>query len=128
MKSIPKQNVSIIGFPMDLGADRRGVDMGPSALRIAGLQTKLESLGYKVIDNGDIKIEIMERQKIKYPKLKYLDEIIKTSKLLADKVVKVLEKDDFPLCNYALAVIIQWLWELSPGLLPIVKKEIINWV
>jgi len=57
MNSIPKQNVSIIGFPMDLGADRRGVDMGPSALRIAGLQTKLESLGYKVDDNGDIKID-----------------------------------------------------------------------
>ena len=54
MKSIPKENVSIIGFPMDLGADRRGVDMGPSALRIAGLQAKLESLGYKVDDNGDI--------------------------------------------------------------------------
>jgi len=98
MKSIPKQNVSIIGFPMDLGADRRGVDMGPSALRIAGLQTKLESLGYKVDDNGDIKIEIMERQKIKDPKLKYLDEIIKTSKLLADKVERVLDKGDFPLC------------------------------
>ena len=98
MKSIPKQNVSIIGFPMDLGADRRGVDMGPSALRIAGLQTKLESLGYKVDNNGDIKIEIMERQKIKNPKLKYLDEIIKTSKLLADKVEKVLERGDFPLC------------------------------
>jgi len=98
MKSIPKQNVSIIGFPMDLGADRRGVDMGPSALRIAGLQTKLESLGYKVDDNGDIKIEIMERQKIKNPRLKYLDEIIKTSKLLADKVEKVLVKGDFPLC------------------------------
>ena len=98
MKSIPKQNVSIIGFPMDLGADRRGVDMGPSALRIAGLQTKLESLGYKVDDNGDIKIEIMERQKIRNPRLKYLDEIIKTSKLLADKVEKVLEKGNFPLC------------------------------
>jgi arginase len=98
MKSIPKQNVSIIGFPMDLGADRRGVDMGPSALRIAGLQTKLESLGYKVYDNGDIKIEIMERQKIKNPRLKYLDEIIKTSKLLADKVERVLDKGDFPLC------------------------------
>ncbi len=98
MKSIPKQNVSIIGFPMDLGADRRGVDMGPSALRIAGLQTKLESLGYIVNDYVDIKIEIMERQKIKNPKLKYLDEIIKTSKLLADKVEKVLEKGDFPLC------------------------------
>ena len=98
MKSIPKENVSIIGFPMDLGADRRGVDMGPSALRIAGLQSKLESLGYKVIDKGDIKIEIMERQKIKNPKLKYIDEIIKTSKLLSENVEKVLEKGDFPLC------------------------------
>ena len=98
MKSIPKENVSIIGFPMDLGADRRGVDMGPSALRIAGLQAKLEALGYKVEDNGDIKIQIMERQKIKNPKLKYLDEILKTSKLLAEKIEKVLEKGDFPLC------------------------------
>jgi arginase len=98
MKSIPKQNVSIIGFPMDLGADRRGVDMGPSALRIAGLQTKLEALGYRVEDNGDIKIEIMERQKIKNPKLKYLDEIIKTSRLLAEKVERVLDKGDFPIC------------------------------
>ena len=98
MKSIPKENVSIIGFPMDLGADRRGVDMGPSALRIAGLQSKLELLGYKVTDFGDIKIEIMERQKIENPKLKYIDEIIKTSKLLAERVEKVLEKGDFPLC------------------------------
>jgi len=98
MKSILKENVSILGFPMDLGADRRGVDMGPSALRIAGLQAKLEALGYKVEDNGDIKIEIMERQKIKNPKLKYLDEILKTSKLLAEKIEKVLEKGDFPLC------------------------------
>ena len=98
MKSIPKENVSIIGFPMDLGADRRGVDMGPSALRIAGLQIKLEGLGYKVEDTGDIKIEIMEKQKIKNPKMKYLDEIIKTSKILAEKVEKVLESGGFPLC------------------------------
>jgi len=98
MKSILKENVSIIGFPMDLGADRRGVDMGPSALRIAGLQTKLETLGYKVQDTGDIKIEIMEKQKIKNPQLKYLDEIVRTSKLLSEKVEKVLDNGDFPLC------------------------------
>lgn len=93
-----KENVAIIGFPMDLGADRRGVDMGPSALRIAGLKGKLEALGYKVEDIGDIKIEIMERQKIKNPKLKYLDEIIKTSKQLAERVEMVLDNGDFPLC------------------------------
>ncbi len=98
MKNILKENVSIIGFPMDLGADRRGVDMGPSALRIAGLQSKLETLGYKVQDTGDIKIEIMEKQKIKNPQLKYLDEIVRTSMLLSEKVEKVLGNGDFPLC------------------------------
>jgi arginase len=98
MRSIAKENVTIIGFPMDLGADRRGVDMGPSALRIAGLQQKLEKLGYNVKDTGDVKIEIMERQKIKNPKLKYLGEILRTSKTLAEKVEKVLDNGDFPLC------------------------------
>jgi len=98
MNEIKSEKVSIIGFPMDLGADRRGVDMGPSALRIAGLQTKLENLGYNVNDTGDIKIEIMERQKVQNSKLKYLDEILKTSKLLASKVERVLDKGEFPLC------------------------------
>ena len=93
-----KENISIIGFPMDLGAGRRGVDMGPSALRIAGLQNKLEKLGYSVRDTGDINIQIMERQKIKDEKLKYLSEIIKVSKVLADKINSVLEKGNFPLC------------------------------
>jgi arginase len=98
MKKSAKENISIIGLPMDLGADRRGVDMGPSALRIAELQPKLERLGYKVTDLGDINVEIMEKQKITNPKLKYLSEILKTSKALAAKVESVLEKGDFPLC------------------------------
>ena len=98
MKFLGKEIVSIIGFPIDLGAGRRGVDMGPSALRIAGLQSKLEKLGYTVKDSGDIKIEIMERQKIQNPKLKYLNEILKTSKILAAKVEKVLANGEFPLC------------------------------
>ena len=90
--------VNIIGFPMDLGADRRGVDMGPSAIRIAGIKEKLEKLGYKVIDSGDIFIQIMEKQKVLNPKLKYLTEILRTSKILAGKVEKALEKGQFPLC------------------------------
>lgn len=90
--------VNLIGFPMDLGADRRGVDMGPSALRIANLKGKLEQLGYKVVDSGDIFIQNVERQKITNPKLKYVNEILRTSKILAGKIEKVLEKDQFPLC------------------------------
>ncbi len=46
MKKKINENISIIGFPIDLGSGRRGVDMGPSALRIAGLQNKLKDLGY----------------------------------------------------------------------------------
>lgn len=98
MKTLQSKIVNIIGFPMDLGADRRGVDMGPSALRIAGLKEKLESLGYKVIDSGDVFIQIMERQKIINPRLKYLNEILRTAKSLATKVEKVLDKGQFPLC------------------------------
>ena len=93
-----QQTVTIIGFPIDLGSGRRGVDMGPSALRIAGLESKLEQLGYKVEDIGDINIQIMERQKVLNPKLKYLDEILKTSRMLAARVEKVLEQNKFPLC------------------------------
>jgi len=90
--------VNLIGFPMDLGADRRGVDMGPSALRIAGLPERLQNLGYKIIDDGDIIIQIKEKQKVENPKLKYLDEILKTSKILAKKVEKSLSQNHFPLC------------------------------
>ena len=93
-----KENISIIGFPIDLGSGRRGVDMGPSAMRIAGLQNKLKNLGYKVTDTGDIKIEIMEKQKTGNPKLRYIDEILKTSGILADAVESVLDKNNFPLC------------------------------
>ena len=98
MNEKKQQTISIIGFPMDLGSGRRGVDMGPSALRIAGLENKLKQLGYKVEDTGDINIEIMERQKLQNPKLRYIEEILKTSKILAGKVEKVLEQGKFPLC------------------------------
>jgi len=91
------KNIGMIGFPMDLGADRRGVDMGPSALRYAGLEKKLEDLGYKVTDYGDIDVEISETQRIRDPRLKYLSEIVKTSKTLAKKVESIMNKKYFPL-------------------------------
>jgi len=92
------KTVNIIGFPMDLGAGRRGVDMGTSALRIANLAGKLEQLGYKVVDSGDIDIEMQETSDLGNHKLKYLDEIRKTSYMMAEKVEKALENDHFPLC------------------------------
>ncbi|MGA8265863.1 MAG: arginase [Ignavibacteriaceae bacterium] len=98
MKKSRQETINIIGFPMDLGADRRGVDMGPSAVRIAGLREGLERLGYKIIDSGDIFIQIMERQKITNTKLKYVNQIVKTSTVLAKKVEKTLEMGRFPLC------------------------------
>jgi arginase len=93
-----KEKISVIGFPMDLGSGRRGVDMGPSALRIADLENKLRELGYIVDDLGDVFIEIMERQEIGDSKLRYLSEVLKTSHTLAEIVEGELDKGNFPLC------------------------------
>ncbi|HQY21426.1 MAG TPA: arginase family protein, partial [Ignavibacteria bacterium] len=89
-KKIVNKKIGLIGFPMDLGADRRGVDMGPSAIRYENLEQKLEKFGYKVTDFGDIEISISETQKIKNTSLKYLPEITKTSKFLANKIENLL--------------------------------------
>lgn len=94
----PSRDIDVIGFPMDLGANRRGVDMGPSALRIAGLEEKLTALGYRVHDQGDIVIGIKECQKIINPRLKYLDEIVRTAAILSDRVASSLERGHLPLC------------------------------
>lgn len=87
----------IIGVPMDLGAGRRGVDMGPSAIRIAGLDDRLRELGHKVIDEGDLTIKTQEEQKIKDPKAKYLPEITRAVNILARKVEKIVAHGHFPL-------------------------------
>jgi len=97
MKRPQSKIIDLIGFPMDLGAGRRGVDMGPSALRYAGLAEKLINLGYTVNDLGDIDIMNIEEQPLENPKLKYLAEILKTCEILAKEVETILDKDHFPL-------------------------------
>lgn len=82
---------------MDLGAGRRGVDMGPSAIRIAGIGPRLSELGYKVIDEGNLSIKTQEEQRIKDPLAKYLPEIARAVNVLSRKVEKVLEHGHFPL-------------------------------
>lgn len=82
---------------MDLGADRRGVDMGPSALRIADIDKHIEELGYKVIDDGDIAVKMQETQEIEDPQLKYLPEIVTSCTKLATSVKSIVDAGDFPL-------------------------------
>lgn len=89
--------VRIIGFPMDLGAGRRGVDMGPSALRIAGVAEKLKALGYVVKDAGDIDIRTPEVQSIADSRLRYLPEITQACQLLAEEVESAMDAGEFPL-------------------------------
>src|SRR5258708_35195893 len=89
--------IHIIGVPMDLGAGRRGVDMGPSAIRIAGIGPRLTELGYTVDDEGDLTIKTQEQQRILDPLAKYLPEIARVVEVLSRKVDKVLERGHFPL-------------------------------
>jgi arginase len=89
--------IDIIGVPIDLGADRRGVDMGPSAIRYAHLQPKLEALGYSVEDKGNIEVPIAEMCSINDPKLKYLDCIVPMSRRAAGAVSTSLQSGHFPL-------------------------------
>jgi arginase len=82
------EKIRIIGVPMDLGASRRGVDMGPSALRVAGLQSRLKQLGRQVEDIGNISVRQPEEQHYGEKNAKYLDEIAETCKGLAEIVRK----------------------------------------
>jgi len=89
--------IDIIGVPIDLGADRRGVDMGPSAIRYSHLQKKLEDLGYEVRDEGNIEVPIAEMCKITNPKLKYIDCIVPMSRRVAGAVATSIQSGNFPL-------------------------------
>ncbi len=89
--------IDIIGVPVDLGQGRRGVDMGPSAIRYAGLQQKLEDLGYTVKDEGNIEVPIAEMCKVTNPKLKYVDCIVPMSRRVSGAVSTSISSGNFPL-------------------------------
>jgi arginase len=91
------EKIRIIGVPMDLGASRRGVDMGPSALRVAGLQTRLKHLGRQVEDIGNVPVPLPEEQHYGEKNAKYLAEIAQACKGLAEMVRKTLDEDLVPL-------------------------------
>jgi arginase len=91
------QKIRIIGVPMDLGASRRGVDMGPSALRVAGLQARIKQLGHQVEDIGNISVKQPEEMPYGEKRAKYIEEIADACKDLGTEVQKSLEDGYMPL-------------------------------
>src|SRR5579863_6011219 len=89
--------VRILGVPLDLGQARRGVDMGPSAVRAAGLNAAIKALGHQVEDAGNIHVKIPEEQHFGERHAKYLNEIAETCREVAERVAQTLEAGWFPL-------------------------------
>src|ERR1700728_3701226 len=95
--NITPRKIRVIGVPLDLGQSRRGVDMGPSAVRVAGLEARLEALGHEVEDGGNVAVAIPEQKKEGDTHAKYLKEITATCTKHAELVVKTLESGKVPL-------------------------------
>lgn len=94
-----KKKLKIVGAPMDLGADRRGVDMGPSVVRIAGLSAKLREMGHEVEDIGNVPVELAETLTVTESDRphKYLSQVAQSAQVLADRVEEILEDNALPI-------------------------------
>ena len=97
LPNVTPRKIRVIGVPLDLGQSRRGVDMGPSAVRVAGLEARLESIGHVVEDAGNIAVAIPEQKKEGDPRAKYLKEITATCTKHAELVLKTLEAGKTPI-------------------------------
>jgi arginase len=106
-QATPPRRIRVIGVPLDMGASRRGVDMGPSAMRVAGLEARLEGLGHFVVDGGNILVEVAETQSLGSESARYLKQIAETCTRTAHAVVKTLEEGMTPMVlggDHSLAV------------------------
>ncbi|MEI7844247.1 MAG: arginase [Chloroflexota bacterium] len=90
-------HIDIIGVPIDLGADRRGVDMGPSAIRYAHLQRELKKTGCSFQDLGNMEVAIAEMCTAQEPSLKYIDCIVPMARRTAGAVATSIQQGHFPL-------------------------------
>ncbi|HEX8395306.1 MAG TPA: arginase [Longimicrobium sp.] len=88
--------IDVIGVPLDYGAGRRGVDMGPAAVRHAGLFDKLRELGHDVNDRGNMLVPIRENAEVGEPGLRYLGAIVPVMQSLADSVEQSVKAGGFP--------------------------------
>ena len=96
VQSLPPRRIKVIGVPLDLGASRRGVDMGPSAVRVAGLEARLEALGHEVSDSGNITVALAETKSAGNQTARYLKEITQTCARTAEMVEKALNEKMTP--------------------------------
>jgi arginase len=96
-QALPTRSIRIIGVPLDMGASRRGVDMGPSAMRVAGLEARLEALGHSVTDGGNIRVEVAETRASGNKNAHYITEIAETCARTAEAVIATLEEGGIPL-------------------------------
>jgi arginase len=90
--------IDLIGVPLDLGAGRRGVDMGPSAVRIAGLSARLTDLGHTVVDRGDVRVPIPETIPVTGEKMRYIAEIAAVCRTLAQLTHAAVSEGRIPVC------------------------------
>jgi arginase len=91
------KDVHLIGVPLDLGGNRRGVDMGPSAFRIAGIAEQIRALGRAVVDKGDVHAPIAEARTPDDPRRKYIGEIADVCRRLHDEARTSLDAGALPL-------------------------------
>jgi arginase len=89
--------IYVIGVPLDLGGNRRGVDMGPSAFRIAGLGERIAALGHKVVDKGDLVTPIPEVKSEGDPKKRYIRDIARVCQKLYHASLECFDADGLPL-------------------------------
>jgi arginase len=92
-----RRSVSIVGAPLDLGSHRRGVDMGPSAIRYSGLAERLERLGAEVVDRGNVFAEIPELAEVGDPHARYLRAILQSCAQTAGGVAEVMREGRTPI-------------------------------
>jgi arginase len=97
MNTANRRTIRLFGVPMDLGAGRRGVDMGPSAIRLAGLRKSLEKLGHAVVDDGNLGVPSPESQELGDPAARYLALIYHVCNRLRLRVMRALASGHVPL-------------------------------
>ena len=101
------KTIHVIGAPLDLGAGRRGVDMGPSAVRIAGLGERIAALGIEVVDRGDVLTPVAETRRRGQRTKRYIRDISRVCERLYDRTLASLDAGATPLVlggDHSLAV------------------------